>query len=194
MAEVGATMRVLRYGEFVLAIIGVLAMIGGWRLGLPPVLHGGLVVFGSAVVLDGFATIMTREAFFRRNEYYRTSYYGLAGALWGLPTIVGGIGFIAVGLVLAQRLEDVVFAYILDRPGPVLVAGGLAFFGAGGAIVLGAREWQQSLGAFLLSLPDRFGGLIFLAIGLGALGIGLFELMSPSAFDAALASIVGPLP
>ncbi len=190
-------MRALRFIWFGMGALGLLAVWGGYALP-----HRTLTLLGAAL-LSGMLVAMGIEAIGKRE--YRTArvdvhlphggsftFRGAAAILKGAAFILlGAAGFVAVLIVAAGQEQDAL-RLALRRPGLVLFGAGALLAGWGSARVLGAVEWRASWWELVRTLPERYSGLLMILAGLGAAGVGLWEILDPVAFDEWMAGILGP--
>ena len=111
---------------------------------------------------------------------------------WSFVILIIGLGLLTLGMVRAFDLLPAFESFVVRRPGPTLIVGGLALGYAGVATVLGPIRRSSSLLELLGTLPARLLGVLMVAGGLAALLLGGFEVISPSEFDRWLAGLLGP--
>jgi hypothetical protein len=175
----------------VLALVGVmglLLLIAAQRFGRPALIGPGLLLFAVgalAAAADAFRTRYVHERSTVGPE--SVVYEGAAAALFGVVLVVAAIALATAGLAFTLGAEHELYRFLLARPGAALLAA------AGGAGVLGAREWRGSSRRLLASLPQRFGAAIMLLGGIALVAIGVFEVVAPAAFDGAIDRILEPL-
>jgi hypothetical protein len=57
---------------------------------------------------------------------------------------------------------------------------------------MGEEAMNSSVLMFIATLPQRLGALVTLVFALAVLGVGVFELLAPDAFDRVLESLRPP--
>lgn len=114
--------------------------------------------------------------------------------LWGLGRagflLALGWGIAFAGATALLLGWDGVLKGILARPGPLLVALGLALIGGATGRLLAldeppARGWEA-----ILRLPLRLAGLPAILIGIGLTAVGAFQTLAPQGFHAWVQSIL----
>jgi hypothetical protein len=176
--------------QIIFGILGILFVLGNDRLKMPVLMYGGIICFGLVAITIGWEAIITRE--FQLGSRRR----GTRETYTGIPAVLQGIQFNLIGLFLIgmsvaiyfndQRVGRDVFLQFVRRPGIPLVVVGLLFLMQAGIVLIGFRELRQGPGWVVtmnLLISRMLPGLILVALGLGALGLGLFEIVSPNAFD-----------
>lgn len=176
--------------QIVFIVLGILCALGSDRLPIPNLIHAGVACFGVAAMAIGWEAILTRH--FVLGSRYR----GTRETYTGLPAVLQGIQFNLIGLVFIglsvfsylnfEGFGRELFLHFVRRPGlPLMLIGALLLLQAL-VMFLGYREINQGPG-FMVTLNLLFSrmlpGIILVVIGLGALGLGLFESVAPNAFD-----------
>lgn len=179
--------------EIFLVIAGGLAMYGGDHLANLALYNAGIFTVGAGFALDGAVTMVTQSPGFWNKLIWDEAYRGLAAILHGLVFTVLGGGVMIYGLARFLNVGDAAVNLVSGRPGIIFLATSLVLLSLGSAQILSAAQWTGSLGDWLLGVPRGLAGLFLAAFGLVALGIGLFELFDPTAFNDFVNSIVGSL-
>ena len=174
--------------QIILGLLGVLLALGGDRLSIPILTYAGVVCLGLAAMAIGWEAILTRRIVLGRQRHGNVETYS------GLPAILQGVQFNLIGLFLIGIAFLVylnmdgrsVVLQMARRPGlPLVVFGALCLMQAGISIP-GPHEMRQGprwIVIMNLLVSRLLPGLILLGIGSGALGLGLFEIVAPRAFD-----------
>lgn len=171
-----------------LIALGVLLMIGGDRLGILALLHGGLTLIGLGFMVGGGGAIVTRRYVLRRRGFSGAAYYGLGALLYGIILVWIGVWVISAAGVLFLDVGQAVFRAVIRRPGFVLVNVAVVVLASGGVALAGPAESQpgQNTGWFLnmiSTLAHAIPALLLLVLGLALLGLGVLEITSPATFD-----------
>ena len=187
---------------FIAPALSLAALGGGFSLGWSRLAAAGLVGLGlSGLLVAWFAITERRLMFIRggtmtRREYRYFIYEGVAAIPFGLVFAIAGLAALAAGLLyLDGRSAAAMRDAVLTRPHRLLLplGAGLACQGLGFLIGF-SRDGisrRERLGEALLHLPARLGGAILLALGGGALFVGIVEWLQPAAFRAGFAGIFG---
>lgn len=188
-------MRTLSIVEIILGVSGMLAIGGGLKLDNPLLLYGGFVLFGGMFLVGGIDAVLTRELSWtsRRAPTRRLRYEGAPAVLFGLTSVIVGLWVSGFGAISLMGLGSAAAESLLRRPGLLLLSLGAALVCAGAASIGGSKDANRSTADLLMSLPSRFGGLIFVLLGAGAVLAGLMEIAAPGTFDAAMFSTFGEL-
>ena len=170
-----------------LAIIAFLLAVAGDKLSVPILLYVGISVFRITAIVVGMEAMTTRRIVLYRHRNYSETYLGIAAYAQGVQFSL--IGIFLIGTSLAAYLDNGrdIFLHLVQRPWSVLVVFGVyclmqAVIAIGGSV-------EQKQGTRWVVMLDLFvgrllPGLILIVIGLGALGLGLFEFLLPTQFDA----------
>ena len=170
-----------------LAVIAFLLAFSGEKLDVPILLYAGISVFGIAAIVVGMEAMITRRIVLSRQRNYSETYLGLAAYAQGVQFSILGIFFIGASMAAYLDNRRELFLYLVRRPWSVLVVFGVyclmqAIISIGGSV----ERKQGSRFAVMLDLfvGRLLPGFILIVIGLGALGLGLFEFFLPAQFDA----------
>ena len=122
----------------------------------------------------------------------RFVFRGPGAVSWGVMCVTLGLGMIAVAAVVLLGLVDAAERLVAERPGIVIAPLGLVFLGAAGGWLWGEEQMNSSFLMVLATLPQRLGALVTVLFSLAVLGVGLFELVAPAAFDQIVAMLTPP--
>ena len=177
--------------QIVFGILGILLAWGADRLSLPILMYAGFACFGLAASAMGWEAIFTQQIQLgSRRRGNRQTYTGIAAVLHGIQFNLIGLFLIGISLVTYLNEQDQIsgreiFLQFVRRPGiPLLVFGMLLLMQA--VITLtGSRESKQGTGwiAIMNLISRLLPGVILVVLGLGALWLGVFEILAPDAFD-----------
>lgn len=176
-------MRFLAFFEYTAVFIGVIAMIAGQFFALPKGFYLGVFLIGAGIALGGFESVWTRRMCFRTSEEQYEAYGGTPAMIVGLSALIIGLGLIATAYLLNAGLWYSTVHYLMRRPAPVLVAGGLLLIGVGVLMMLNPRGRRGVWRALLVRIPRGMLGFVVLMAGLGSVGLGVWEWLEPLAFD-----------
>ena len=176
--------------QIVLGVLGLILAFGGDRLSKPLLVNGALVCFGLFAMTIGWEAILTRHFVLgSRSRGTSETYTGLPAILQGIQFNLIGLVFIGLSVFSYLNFEGVgreLFLHFMRRPGlPLMLIGALLLLQAL-AMFLGYSEINQGPG-FMVTLNLLFSrmlpGIILVVLGLGAVGLGLFENIAPKVFD-----------
>jgi len=178
--------------KIIFGILGILFALGSDRLKMPVLMYSGLACFGLMAITIGWEAILTREIRLgSRRGGSRQTYTGIPAVMQGIQFNVIGLFLIGISFTIyfteQNILDREVFMQFVRRPGIPLVAIGLLLLLQSAIVLIGYREQKQGPGWVVtlnLLLSRLYPGLILLALGVGAIGLGLFEIAAPEAFDA----------
>lgn len=176
--------------EITFAVLGLLLAWGSNELSMPELLYAALACFGFMALAIGSEAIVRREIVIgSRRRGSRRTYTGLAAMMQGIQFNLLGLALLWISASLyisdggnAREL----FQQFIRRPGIPLVVIGILFLMQAVTAIWGSVEAHHDTGwvAVLSFLFTRLlPGVIFTVLGVGALGAGLFEIVSPTAFD-----------
>jgi len=170
-----------------LAIMAVLLTLAGDKLSIPILFYAGISMFGVTSIVVGMEAMITRRVVLYRHRNYSETYLGLAAYAQGVQFGIIGIFFIGVSLAAYLDNGRDLFLHLVQRPWPVLVVFGV-FCLSQSVIAFGGSIEQKQGSRFAVTLDLLFGrllpGFILIVIGLGVLGLGVFEFVLPAQFDA----------
>ena len=170
-----------------LAVIAFLLAFAGDKLSVPILLYAGISIFGIAAIVVGMEAMITRHIVLYRQRNYSETYLGIAAYAQGVQFSIIGIFLIGVSIVGYLNSGRDLLLHLIQRPWSVLV-----MFGASclmQAVIAFGGSVEQKQGTRWVVILDFFvgrllPGIILVAIGFGALGLGLLEFVMPAQFDA----------
>jgi hypothetical protein len=170
-----------------LAVVAFLLAFAGDKLSIPIMLYSGIALFGVTSIVIGLEAMLTQRIVLSRQRNYSETYLGLAAYAQGVQFSLIGLFFIVTSIAAYLDNGRDIFLHLVKRPWSVLVVFGTyclmqAVIAIGGSVEQkeGTR-WVVMLDFFVGRLLP---GAILIVIGLGALGLGLFEFVAPAQFDA----------
>lgn len=170
-----------------LAIIATLLALAGDKLSIPILLYAGISMFGVTAIVVGMEAMITRRIVLYRQRNYSETYLGLAAYAQGVQFSLIGIFFIGASLAAYLDNGRDLFIHLVRRPWSGLIVFG-TFCLMQAVITIGGPVEQKEGTRWVVMLDFFLGrllpGIILIAIGLGALGLGLFEFIAPTQFDA----------
>jgi len=170
-----------------LGVIGLLLALAGDKFSIPLLLYAGIATFGLASIVVGLEAMLTQRIVLSRQRNYSETFLGLAAYAQGVQYSLIGLFFIGASVAAYLDNGEQIFQYFVRRPWSVLVVFGTYCLMQAVIAIGGSVEQRQGTRwvAMLDFLVGRLlPGTILLVIGLGALGLGLFEFVAPAQFDA----------
>ena len=174
--------------QIVLGLMAILLVLGGDKLSMPIFGNAGIACFGLAAMAIGWEAILTRHIKFgSRRRGTRETYTGLPAILHGIQFNLIGLFLIVIAVMVYFNFNGrAVFLQMVRRPGlPLIVFGALLLIQA--VITLtGSRELKQGADWIVilnLLVSRLLPGIILVVLGLGALWLGVFEIIAPDTFD-----------
>jgi hypothetical protein len=170
-----------------LAVIAFLLAFAGDKLSNPILLYAGISIFGIAAIMVGMEAMITRHIVLYRQRNYSETYLGIAAYAQGVQFSIIGIFLIGVSIMGYLDSGRDLFLHLIQRPWSVLVMFGVSCL-MQAVIALGGSVEQKQGTRWVVILDFFVGrllpGIILVAIGFGALGLGLLEFVMPAQFDA----------
>ena len=162
-----------------------------YQLSNPLFLTAAFSCVGLIALMKGVKAIFTRHVEIRRGRRrysaYVETYTGLAATLKGAQYML--LGFLLLGwplLIGIDRHSDI-FLQFVRRPGlPLIVFGMLCLLQAVIALLGTEQSKRGTDTAVLVSLvlERLYPGIPLLILGVALIGLGMFEIVAPAAFDA----------
>lgn len=178
---------------FVLAVTAVYA---GDKLASPGMQAIGAAVLALAMTCVGVDALRSRSFDMPVGSSLRSAtrftFRGPGALAWGLMCLALGLGALALSAVVLFGLQGSAERLVLDRPGFVIAPLGFIFLCTALGWLMGEEAMNSSVQMFIVTLPHRIGALVTLAFALAVLGVGVFELVAPDAFDRTLESLRPP--
>jgi hypothetical protein len=178
--------RKLQIGLILLTFLLVFA---GDKLSIPLLSYTGMASLGMAAMAIGWEAIMTQQIVVgRRRRGNRRTYTGMPAVFQGIQFNLLGlfILFVAISAYMRANVREG-FLQMVRRPGlPLVVIGVLVLIQAAITISgsLEQRDGPRSEVIFDLLVGRLLPGFFLIVIGLGAIGLGMFEIAAPNVFDS----------
>ena len=173
-------MRLLALLEYTLVIVGVIGMIAARFFFLPKGFHLGIFCVGAGLALGGLESLFTRRISFRFVTH-GGAYGGAPAVIWGAMLLAVGCAVIAAAYLMEEGLWRSTLNAIARRPGPAIAAGGLLACGAG-ALLMFNRVGHGVAWTLLVRVPKTLLGLVLIAGGIAAVGLGVVEWIDHEAY------------
>ena len=173
--------------QIIFGVLGLLLAFGGDRLSMPILFYGGVACFGLASIAIGLEGIVTRRIVLRRRRRGSSSTYtGVAAILQGIQFNIIGLFLLGIAWMMYWNNSREILQQFARRPGLTLLGFGAICLMQAMIAITGSQEMKQGpRWVVILSLftARLYPGLLLIVIGLGAMGLGLFEIAAPTAFD-----------
>lgn len=176
--------------QIIFGVLGFAGIYAGDRFSMPLLIYGGIVAFGFMSLAIGSEAIAMREIVVgSRRRGTRQTYIGIPAILQGIQFNLLGLFLIWVSAFLFLKGEASgrgIFLQFVRRPGMLLVVIGVLLLMQAVIMLWGSLEARREAGwmAVVTFLFTRLlPGVILTVLGVGALGLGLFEIAAPNAFD-----------
>lgn len=176
-------MRLLALIEYAAVVIGILAIVAGRLLDLPKGVHLGVYTLGAGFVLAGVESLVTQRMCFRASDDAYEAYAGTPALIVGLMALLAGGAILWAGYLLSEGQWPTTANYLVRRPAPLLAMAGLFLMGIGVLMMLNPRGRTGWAWRLLVYFPRWLAGLLLVAAGLAAIGLGAWEWHQPQAFD-----------
>ena len=174
--------------QIIFFVLGILCVLGADKLSMPILTNVGMGLFGLGAMAVGWEAIITRRIRLgTRSRGTSQTYIGFPAVLQGIQFNLIGIFLIgAAGLIYLNNGRALFLQYV-RRPGiPLVVIASLILLQSV-IMFAGYREITRGPGWMVtinLLFSRMLPGVILLILGLGAIGLGLLEIVAPAAFDA----------
>src|ERR1043165_1306439 len=173
--------------EVILGVLSLILVFVGNKLSIPLLSDAGIACLGLTSIVIGWEAISTRRIVIgRRRHGSRQTYTGLAAVLQGVEFSLLGLFLMVVAVMLYENLNTHELGLQMARhPGLPLIAFGTLCLIQAGITLIGPLDSQDgSRWAMTIGLLARFlPGIVLVIVGLGMLGLGVFEIVAPEAFD-----------
>jgi len=181
---------VFRTVQIICGVLGFLAVFAGDRFSMPVLFYGGIVCFGFLAMAIGWEGILTQQMVTgSRRSGSRRTYTGLPAILQGIQFNLLGIFLIGVSAMMYLNYQNTwreIFLLFVRRPGIPLLGFGVLMLMQAAINLIGSHELRQGerwLVILNLLVSRLLPGGILILLGLGALWLGVFEIIAPDSFD-----------
>ncbi len=174
--------------QVILSVLAILLVLGGDKLSMPIVADAGIAFFGLASTAIGWEAILTRRIVLgTRRHGNRETYTGIPAMFQGVQFNLLGLFLIVIAIAIYFNANGrAVVLQMVRHPGlPLIVFGALLLMQAVITLV-GPHQLQEGLRWIVmmnLLLSRLLPGIILVVLGMGAVGLGLFEIVAPNVFD-----------
>ena len=173
--------------QVILGVLSLLLVFVGDKLSIPFVSDSGIACLGLTSIVIGWEAIVTRRIVLgRRRHGSRETYTGIAAIFQGVEFNLFGLFLIAIAILLYTNMSTRELGVQIARhPGlPLIVFGMLCLIQSVITFIgpLGSRDGSGLV--LMISWLARFlPGIILVVLGIAMIGLGLFEIVAPQAFD-----------
>jgi hypothetical protein len=171
--------------QMVFIFLGLSLALVGSKFSLPVLFDAGIACLGLSCLAIGWDAILRRQLAVGSRRHRRYVYTGLAAVFQGIELNILGLFLILVALMLYVNVNPrAIGEQIARHPGLPMVMLGIIVLIQAAVVFMGYKQggqWNVFVDLILLRLIP---GIILVVIGVGLLGLGLFEIAAPGAFDA----------
>jgi len=174
--------------QIILGLLSLLLVFVGDKLSIPLLTYFGIACLGLTSAVIGWEAIFTQHMVIgRRRHGNRQTYTGLPAILQGIQFILLGLFLVGISFMLYTKLNGRELAMQMARhPGLALILFGALCLMQSVITLVGSYELQAGqrwLVIMNLLLSRLLPGVILVIVGLALTGLGVFELIAPTAFD-----------
>ena len=173
--------------EIVFGVLSLLLVFVGDKLSIPTLSDAGIACLGLTSMVIGWEAIIRRRIVIgRRRHGIRQTYTGIAAMLQGVEFNLLGLFLIAIAIMLYGNMNAHELGIQIARhPGLPLIVFGMLCLIQSVITIIGPLDSQEgSRSTLIIDWLARFlPGIILIVLGLGLMGLGLFEIVAPVAFD-----------
>lgn len=172
-----------------LGLLGLVLAFAGDKLSIPFFFYAGIACLGLTSMAIGWEGMITQHMVIgSRRHGNRRTYMGIPAILQGVQFNLIGLFLVVIAIMIYVKADGrAVFLNFVRRPGlPLIVFGGLLLMQAVITLTgsLEEKEGQRWVVILNLLISRLLPGGILVILGLGAIGLGLFEIVAPDTFDA----------
>lgn len=174
--------------QIILGLLGILLMLGGEKLSIPFFSYAGMACLGLTSMAIGWEAIITRHIVFGRRRHGDVqTYTNLPAILQGIQFNLLGLFLIVISIMIYENMNGRELVLQMARhPGLPLILFGALCLMQSVITLIGPHELQDGprwIVIMNLLISRLLPGIILLVIGLGMIGLGLFEIVAPKTFD-----------
>jgi hypothetical protein len=174
-------MRFFAFLEYAAVVVGIIGMVASKFFFLPKGFHLGLFLIGVGFALGGLESLFTRRMSFRFATRAGEGYDGAPAMIWGGMALLIGVALIGSAYLMEQGMWRTAVNGLMRRPGPGIAAVGLIVAGAGALLMFNPR-WHGIWWTLFVRIPKTLLGLLLIAAGIAAVGLGILEWVDPHAY------------
>ena len=173
--------------QLIPGILGLALVFAGHQFSIPFLMNAGITCLGLTSMAIGWEAIFTQHIVIgRRRHGSRQTYTGLAAICQGIQFNVIGLFLIAAAFLLNQNMDARELGIQWARhPGLPLIAIGTICLIQSVISLIGPLDTREHSAAIELIgwISRLLPGVILVLLGVGMIGLGLFEIVAPQAFD-----------
>lgn len=174
--------------QIILGVLGFLLALAGDKLSVPFLFYSGVACLGLTSIAIGSEAMVTQHVVLGgRRQGNRETYTGIPAILQGMQFNVIGFFLISMAVMLYVNVDGRgIFLQMVRRPGLPLIALGILLIMQAVITLVGSheiKEGPQWIAVLNLLVSRLLPGIILVGLGMGAAGLGLFEILEPNVFD-----------
>jgi hypothetical protein len=174
-------MRLFAFLEYTAVVVGVIGMVASKFFFLPKGFHLGLFLVGAGFALGGLESLFARRMSFRFATRAGEGYDGAAAMIWGGMALLIGVALIGSAYLMEQGMWRSAVNGLTRRPGPGIAVAGLIVAGAGAILMF--NPYRHGIWwTLFIRIPKTLLGLLLIAAGIAAIGLGILEWVDPHAY------------
>ncbi len=176
-------MRLTGLIEYCALVAGAVAIVAGKYFSLHKGVELGYFLIGFSFLIGGLVSIYTMQTSSPLSARGANNWSGAQAIIFGLMQLLAGAALIGHAYALSAGRWPTIINYISARPGPVLAAVGLVLTGAGLLLIIGVGKTNSTLRFVLTGIPRMLFGVTFLAIGVAAASVGVWDWFDHRGFE-----------
>jgi len=175
-------MRLLTFLEYVVILVGAIAIFAGQHFALAKGIHLGILLIGAGLAVGGIESLYSRRMSLRFSEDAAEGYSGFPALVWGTMLLLAGAALIGYAYLLDVGLWPRAERLLNQNPAIVYIVAGL--FLAGFSVLLftdtnaNRKLWQT----ILLRVPRVIVAVVVLTCGVAAMASGAWQIVDPQGF------------
>ena len=175
-------MRLLTFLEYVVILVGAIAIFAGQHFALEKGIHLGILLIGAGLAVGGIESLYSRRMSLRFSEDAAEGYSGFPALVWGTMLLLAGAALVGYAYLLDVGLWPRAERLLNQNPAIVYIVAGL--FLAGFSVLLftdtnaNRKLWQT----ILLRVPRVIVAVVVLTCGVAAMASGAWQIVDPQGF------------
>ena len=174
--------RMLTFLEYVVILVGAIAIFAGQHFALAKGIHLGILLIGAGLAAGGIESLYSRRMSLRFSEDAAEGYSGFPALVWGTMLLLAGAALVGYAYLLDVGLWPRAERLLKQNPAIVYIVAGL--FLAGFSVLLftdtnaNRKLWQT----ILLRVPRVVVAVLVLTLGIAAITAGAWQIVDPQGF------------
>lgn len=175
-------MRLLTFLEYVVIVVGAIAIFAGQHFALAKGIHLGILLIGAGLAAGGIESLYSRRMSLRFSEDAAEGYSGFPALVWGTMLLLAGAALVGYAYLLDVGLWPRAERVLKQNPAIVYIVAGLSLAGFSVLLFTDTNANRKLWQTILLRVPRVIVAVVVLTCGVAAMASGTWQIVDPQGF------------